>query len=84
MFGGKGGSSVTVSIRKVLALSFSSAYIFMTIVCLWYDKEVPTEFIAIVSTVVGYYFGKSTALDMPSDSNNSSTNNTNNSSDDSE
>ena len=54
-----------VATRKVMALSFSGAYIIMSMVCIWFDKEVPTEFIAIVSTVVGYYFGKSTALDGP-------------------
>lgn len=54
-----------VATRKVMALGFSGAYIMMSMFCILYDKEVPTEFIAIVSTVVGYYFGKSTALDQP-------------------
>ena len=47
-----------------MALSFSGAYILLTLICTWIDKQIPTEFVAIVSTVVGYYFGKSTALDM--------------------
>ena len=54
-----------VPTRKVMALGFSGAYIALCIACVFWDKEVPTEFIAIVSTVVGYYFGKSTALDTP-------------------
>ncbi len=50
-----------------MALGFSGAYIIMMFLCVLCDKEVPNEFLAIVSTVVGYYFGKSTALDTPKD-----------------
>lgn len=54
-----------ISIRKIMALGFSTAYIVLMFACVWLDKMVPSEFVAIVSTVVGYYFGKSTALDVP-------------------
>lgn len=51
--------------RKLMALGFSGAYILFVGFCIWSDKAVPSEFVAIVSTVVGYYFGKSTALEVP-------------------
>lgn len=51
--------------RKIMALGFSMAYILFVGFCIWAEKAVPSEFVAIVSTVVGYYFGKSTALDTP-------------------
>lgn len=54
-----------ISTRKIMALGFSAAYILLMFACVWLDKTVPSEFVAIVSTVVGYYFGKSTALDTP-------------------
>ena len=54
-----------ISTRKIMALGFSGAYILLMFVCIWLDKSVPSEFVAIVSTVTGYYFGKSTALDTP-------------------
>lgn len=54
-----------LSTRKIMALGFSMAYIVFVGFCIWTEKAVPSEFVAIVSTVVGYYFGKSTALDTP-------------------
>lgn len=54
-----------ISTRKIMALGFSGAYILLSVVCIVFNKQIPTEFVAIVSTVVGYYFGKSTALDVP-------------------
>lgn len=51
--------------RKLMALGFSGAYILFVGFCICSDKAVPSEFVAIVSTVVGYYFGKSTALEVP-------------------
>lgn len=54
-----------LSTRKVMALGFSMAYIVFVGFCILSNKAVPSEFVAIVSTVVGYYFGKSTALDTP-------------------
>lgn len=48
-----------------MALGFSGAYILFVGFCIFTNKAVPSEFVAIVSTVVGYYFGKSTALDVP-------------------
>lgn len=51
--------------RKVIALGFSGAYIVFVGFCMLTSQEIPSEFVAIVSTVVGYYFGRSTALDVP-------------------
>lgn len=58
------------STRKIMALAFSLAYILLIFICVCTDKNVPSEFVAIVSTVVGYYFGKSTALETPNNKNN--------------
>ena len=51
--------------RKIMALGFSGAYILFVGFSIFTNIPVPSEFVAIVSTVVGYYFGKSTALDVP-------------------
>ena len=48
-----------------MALGFSSAYILFVGFGIFTNNAVPSEFVAIVSTVVGYYFGRSTALDVP-------------------
>lgn len=48
-----------------MALGFSGAYILFVGFCIFTNRAVPSEFVAIVSTVVGYYFGKSTALEIP-------------------
>ena len=51
--------------RKIMALGFSGAYILFVGFSVFTNIPVPSEFVAIVSTVVGYYFGRSTALDGP-------------------
>jgi hydrogenase/urease accessory protein HupE len=43
----------------------SAAYIIFTGYCIVTGKSIPQEFVAIVGPVIGYYFGKSTALEMP-------------------
>ena len=54
-----------LSTRKIMALGFSGAYILFVGFGIFANNAVPSEFVAIVSTVVGYYFGRSTALDVP-------------------
>jgi hypothetical protein len=51
--------------RKTIALAMAGAYIFFTAYGMVANKEVPTNFVAIVGPIIGYYFGKSTALEMP-------------------
>jgi hypothetical protein len=53
------------STRKIIALAMSASYILFTAYAMITGKAVPTEFVGIVGPVIGYYFGKSTALDMP-------------------
>ena len=52
-------------VRKIISLGFALAYIVFTAVSLWVGKPVPETFTAIVISVISYYFGKSTALDLP-------------------
>lgn len=49
------------SIRKIIALALTIVFCYLSIV----GKIEPSEFIPIFSMVLGYYFGKSTALDVP-------------------
>lgn len=51
--------------RKIIALGFSGTYVVFVGFCIFTNQSVPSEFVTIVSTVVGYYFGRSTALDVP-------------------
>ena len=54
-----------IKTRKVIALSMAGAYILFTAYAMLTGKTVPAEFIGIVGPVIGYYFGKSTALEQP-------------------
>lgn len=49
------------SVRKIIALALTIVFCYLSIV----GKIEPSEFIPIFSMVLGYYFGKSTALDVP-------------------
>ena len=49
------------SVRKIIALVLTIVFCYLSIV----GKIEPSEFIPIFSMVLGYYFGKSTALDVP-------------------
>lgn len=51
--------------RKTIALAMAGAYILFSGYGMYVGREVPTNFVAIVGPIIGYYFGKSTALDMP-------------------
>lgn len=61
----RGVQYMKLTTRKIMALGFSGAYVLFVGFGIFTNKAVPSEFVAIVSTVVGYYFGKSTALDTP-------------------
>lgn len=52
-----------IETRKTIALVMSIAYILFTAYALITGKNVPDTFIAIVGSIIGYYFGKSTALE---------------------
>ena len=49
------------SVRKIISLVLTIVFCYLSIV----GKIEPSEFIPIFSMVLGYYFGKSTALDVP-------------------
>ncbi len=64
----KGGDTMknkSVDTRRLIAVSFSLAYIILVCMSVFFDKSAPSEFVAIVSAVVGYYFGGETALSSP-------------------
>ena len=54
-----------IKTRKTIALAMSAAYILFTAYSMVTSKQVPVEFVGIVGPVIGYYFGKSTALEQP-------------------
>ena len=54
-----------IETRKTIALAMTAAYIIFTGYWVITGKVVPVEFIATVGPVIGYYFGKSTALEVP-------------------
>lgn len=52
--------------RRSIALGLVFIYVVMHLYSIFYgSKDIPNEFITLVATVVGYYFGRSTALDVP-------------------
>jgi hypothetical protein len=54
-----------IAVRKTIALAMCFSYIFFTGYALLTGKQVPVEFISIAGPIIGYYFGKSTALEQP-------------------
>jgi hypothetical protein len=54
-----------IETRKTIALSISAAYILFSGYCIITGSSLPDTFVAIVGLIIGYYFGKSTALDIP-------------------
>lgn len=54
-----------IETRKTIALAMAGAYILFTAYAMITSKVVPVEFVAVVGPIIGYYFGKSTALEMP-------------------
>lgn len=54
-----------IETRKTIALGLALAYIIFTGISMITKVEVPQPFVALVGLVVGSYYGKSTALEMP-------------------
>jgi hypothetical protein len=52
-------------IRKTIALAVTVAYIGMSIFSIIKQVNVPEGFTSTTAIIIGYYFGKSTALDSP-------------------
>lgn len=64
------------SVRKIIAILVTIVFCYLSIV----GKIKSSEFIPVFSMIIGYYFGKSTALDIPknnTDKNTSNSENTN-------
>lgn len=61
--------SIFGSVRKIIALFLTIVFCYLSIV----GKITQDQFIPVFSMVLGYYFGKSTALDIPRNSNENST-----------
>ncbi|MGL4914066.1 MAG: hypothetical protein ACRC3Y_16715 [Romboutsia sp.] len=53
--------SIFGSVRKIIALFLTIVFCYLSIV----GKITQDQFIPVFSMVLGYYFGKSTALDIP-------------------
>ncbi|GAB6170492.1 hypothetical protein JCM1393_29520 [Clostridium carnis] len=49
------------SVRKIIALAVTLVFCYLSIS----GKVTSDEFIPVFSMIIGYYFGKSTALDVP-------------------
>ena len=52
-----------IETRKFIALFLTVVFGILSIIGFCIGKEIPTTVTAIISMVIGYYFGKSTALD---------------------
>jgi hypothetical protein len=52
-----------IETRKFIALFLTVIFGTLSIIGFCLGKEIPTTVTAIISMVIGYYFGKSTALD---------------------
>lgn len=69
--------SIFGSVRKVIALSLTLVFCYLSII----GTITQEQFIPVFSMVLGYYFGKSTALDVPGKLKNKEDNTTTNISD---
>lgn len=54
-----------IEVRKSIALWLVGLYGVFTGIAMLYHIDVPKEFVAAVSMILGFYFGKATALDVP-------------------
>ncbi len=52
-----------VETRKIIALTVTLAYILMNSYTIVVGKSMPDAYVAVTSSIIGYYFGKSTALE---------------------
>lgn len=55
-----------IETRKFIALFLTIIFGVLAVIGFISEKEVPVSVMSIISMVIGYYFGKSTALDKPS------------------
>jgi hydrogenase/urease accessory protein HupE len=62
----KGGNDMkNIETRKTIALFLTLVFGVLVVVGFAMGKDIPAPVYAIISMVIGYYFGKSTALDKP-------------------
>lgn len=61
------------SVRKVIALLVTLVFCYLSVT----GEIKSSEFIPVFSMIIGYYFGKSTALDTPPNSTNTNPNSNN-------
>lgn len=59
-----GSRGMFSSVRKIIAILLTIVFCYLTIV----GKIASDQFIPVFSMIIGYYFGKSTALETPSTS----------------
>lgn len=52
------------SIRRIVAISLTAVFCYLSVT----GKVTTDQFLPVFSMVIGYYFGKSTALDTPGES----------------
>lgn len=50
-----------IEVRKLIALTFTALFVYMVIA----NVVDPVIALSMINIVIGYYFGKSTALDQP-------------------
>lgn len=55
-----------IEVRKMIALAFAALFIYLMIV----DTVSVDQGLPLITMAIGYYFGKSTALDKPEEDNN--------------
>ncbi len=60
--------SKNFEVRKCIAILMTIAFIIYTGVCVFTGKAMPEYFGVMAASVISYYFGKSTALDVPPNS----------------
>jgi hypothetical protein len=55
----------SIETRKTIALFLTLIFGVLTVAGFVLGKDIPTTVTPVISMVIGYYFGKSTALDKP-------------------
>lgn len=55
--------SALIEIRKIIALVMTGVFVYMVV-----SRQIdPIVAVGMITTVIGFYYGKSTALDRPPD-----------------
>lgn len=52
-----------IETRKTIALFLTLVFGTLTVIGFYTDRDIPTAVTPIISMIIGFYFGKSTALD---------------------